>query len=86
MDDSRFDPPLPRHSDKTICPVDECTHGECHQGHREAGEFPGFCQACIDEKCLLCKGVGYVYVTVDGVKSDEEMDCFKCDSSGQVEL
>ena len=75
---SFYEPPLLRHMDNSICQIDACQHPDCHQVHKDQGDFPSFCEACNDEKCSNCNGRGYL-----GTGKNEE-ECRICESTGRI--
>lgn len=47
---------------------------ECHQFHKDVGEFNKFCTMCSEEKCPDCDGLG----------CEGDIECGRCNGSGRI--
>jgi hypothetical protein len=85
---SWYDPPLPRHRDKTVIP-DECNCSECHEWHISEGlvieQFDNSdFQCCVDQmdewitEGQRCEKHPKAYVEPP-TKEDPKMHCEECE-------
>ena len=53
----------------------DCNCEECHESHKEEGEFNEHCSECTAEKCPDCKGEIWLS------NGDE---CLRCEGTGRI--
>lgn len=52
-----------------------CHCSSCHSYHRQEKEFGEDCLRCEAERCVVCKGTGWI-------DFDNDVECINCEATG----